>query len=137
MTVTGGGGAAASSSSGAAGAGQGAQQAAGLIAAVLAKKKKTKKRQSGITAAKKRYTDKRKVKMGEMRALKSKRIREHNAKTKKMPKAERDKSRREFKKRVETQFKEVAKRFPPARGLKDVKTVRDLIDKLERVRMAS
>ena len=54
-----------------------------------------------------------------------------------MPKAERDKARREFKQRVETQYKEVTKRFPPARGLKDVKTVRDLIDKLERVRMAS
>ena len=86
MTMTGGGGAASSSSSsgasGASGAsGQGAQQAAGLLAAVLSKKK-GRKRQSGITAAKKRYTDKRKVKLGEMRALKSKRIREHNAKTK-------------------------------------------------------
>ena len=131
MTMTGGGGAASSSSSsGAAGAGSGgAQQAAGLLAAIL-KKKKKKKRQSGITAAKKRYVSKRKVKMGEMRALKSKRIREHNAKTKKLPKAERDKARREFKKKVETQFKEVGKRFPPARGLKDVKTVRELIDKL-------
>ena len=137
VTMTGGGGAASSSSSsGAAGAGSGgAQQAAGLIAAIL--KKKKKKRQSGITAAKKRYVSKRKVKMGEMRALKSKRIREHNAKTKKLPKAERDKARREFKKKVETQFKEVGKRFPPARGLKDVKTVRELIDKLERVRMAN
>ena len=99
-------------------------------------KKKKKKRQSGITAAKKRYIDKRKVKLGEMRALKSKRIREHNAKTKTMPKAERDASRREFKKKVETQYKEVTKRFPPARGLKDVGTVRDLIARLERVRMA-
>ena len=71
-----------------------------------------------------------------MRALKSKRIREHKAKTKKLPKAQRDKARKEFKERVEAQFKEVAKRFPTARGLKDVKTVRELIDKLERVRMA-
>ena len=63
-------------------------------------KKKTKKRQSGITVAKKQYTDKRKVKLGEMRALKSKRIREHNTKTKKMPKAERDAARRDFKKKV-------------------------------------
>ena len=75
--------------------------------------------------------------MGEMRALKSKRIREHKAKTKKMTKVERDKARREFKKRVEAQFKEVSKKFPPARGLRDVQTVRDLISKLERVRMAS
>ena len=102
-----------------------------------APKKKTKKRQSGITVAKKQYTDKRKVKLGEMRALKSKRIREHNTKTKKMPKAERDAARRDFKKKVNTQYKEVTKRFPPARGLKDVSTVRDLIAKLERVRMAS
>ena len=54
-----------------------------------------------------------------------------------MPKAERDKARREFKARVEQQYKEVTKRFPPARGLKDVKTVRELIDKLGRVRLAS
>ena len=136
--MTGGGGAAASSSaSGASGAaGGGGQQAAGLIAALLTKKKK-KKRQSGITVAKKKYTDKRKVKLGEMRALKSKRIREYNAKTKKMPKTERDAARRDFKKKVNTQYKEVTKRFPPARGLKDVSTVRDLIAKLERVRMAS
>ena len=136
--MTGGGGAAASSSaSGASGAAGGGQQAAGLIAALLLKKKKAKKRQSGITAAKKRYTDRRKVKLGEMRALKSKRIREHNAKTKKMPKAERDASRRDFKKKVDTQYKEVTKRFPAARGLKDVSTVRDLIARLERVRMAN
>ena len=72
-----------------------------------------------------------------MRALKSKRIREHNAKTKKLPKAERDKARREFKKKVTEQLKEVSKRFPPARGLKDLKTVRDLISRIDRVRMAS
>ena len=100
-------------------------------------KKKGRKRQSGITAAKKRYTDKRKVKLGEMRALKSKRIREHNAKTKKLPKAERDKARRDFKKKVNDQLKEVAKRFPTARGLKDLKTVQDLISRIERVRMAN
>ena len=72
-----------------------------------------------------------------MRPLKSKRIREHNAKTKKLPKAERDKARREFKKKVNDQLKEVSKRFPPARGLKDLKTVRDLIARIERVRMAN
>ena len=53
-----------------------------------------------------------------------------------MSKAVRDKSRREFKQKVESQFKEVSKRFA-SRGLKDVKTVRELIDKLKRVRMAS
>jgi hypothetical protein len=136
INVTGGGGAAAaSSSSGAAGAGggQGARQAPTIIIA----KGKGRKRQSGITAAKRRYTDKRKVKLGEMRALKSKRLREHKAKTKSLPKAERDKQRREFKRKVSDQYKEVSKRFPPARGLKDLKTVRDLISRIERVRMAS
>ena len=94
-----------------------------------------KKKQSGITAAKKRYTDKRKVKMGELRALKSKRIREHNAKTKKLPKSERDKQRKAFKAKVNQQYKEVGKRFPTARGLKDLSTVRGLIDKIQRVRL--
>ena len=75
--------------------------------------------------------------LGEMRALKSKRLREFNTKTKQMPKAERDKRRREFKAKVNAQYKEVSKRFPPARGLKDLKTVRDLISRIERVRMAS
>ena len=77
-------------------------------------KKKGRKKQSGITAAKKRYTDKRKVKLGEMRALKSKRIREHNAKTKKLPKAERDKARREFKKKVTEQMKDNGSHLPEA-----------------------
>ena len=100
-------------------------------------KKKPKKKQSGITAAKKRYTDKRKVKLGELRALKSKRIREHAAKTKSLKKPERDKQRRAFKDKVNSQFKEVTKRFPTARGLKDLKTVRGLIEKIERVRLPS
>ena len=99
--------------------------------------KKKKKKQSGITAAKKRYTDKRKVKLGELRALKSKRIREHNTKTKKLPKAQRDKQRRAFKQQVNTQYKEVTKRFPTARGLKDLQTVKGLIDKIDRVRLPS
>ena len=127
---------AAASSSGASGAGGQGQQAAGALLAALATKK-GKKRQSGITQAKKRYTDRRKVKLGELRALKSKRIREHAAKTKKLPKADRTKQRAEFKKKVNTQFREVTKRFPTARGLKDVKTVRDLIQRLERVRLPS
>ena len=138
INVTGGGGAAASSSAsgaGAAGGGQGAGRQAPSI--IVVGKGKGRKRQSGITAAKRRYTDKRKVKLGEMRALKSKRLREFNTKTKQMPKAERDKRRREFKAKVNAQYKEVSKRFPPARGLKDLKTVRDLIARIERVRMAS
>ncbi|MAD44261.1 MAG: hypothetical protein CMH98_04575, partial [Oceanospirillaceae bacterium] len=133
----GGGGASASASAaagGASGAG-GAQQAAGALIAAIGRKKKRK--QSGITAAKKRYTDKRKVKLGELRALKSKRLREHNAKTKKMPKAERAKARAEFKKKVNGQYAEVTKRFPTARGLRDLQTVKQLIDKIDRVRLPS
>ena len=133
----GGGGASASASAaagGATGAGAGGAQQAGLLLAALTKKKK---KQSGITAAKKRYTDKRKVKLGELRALKSKRLREHKARTKKMPKANRDKARAEFKKKVDSQYKEVTKRFPTARGLRDLQTVRSLIDKIDRVRLPS
>ena len=132
----GGGAVAAASSSGAgSGGGQGgAQQAVGSILAAL---KKKKKKQSGITAAKKRYTDKRKVKFAELRALKAKRLREHAAKTKKLPKNERTKQRKAFKDKVNAQYKEVTKRFPPARGLKDLKTVKDLIEKLDRVRLPS
>ena len=108
-----------------------------MLLAEIKALRKPKKRQSGITAAKKRYTDKRKVKLGELRALKSKRLREHKARTKKMPSAERSKARAEFKKKVNSQFKEVTKRFPTARGLKDLQTVRQLIDKIERVRLPS
>ena len=133
VVVTGSGGAASSSAaasgaSGASGAGGGP---AGLGALLLAAGKKKKKRQSGITAAKKQYTDRRKVKMAEMRSLKSKRIREHTQKTKTMAKAERDKARKAFKEKVNAQYREASKRFPPARGLKDVTTI-----KLGSVRMA-
>ena len=93
-------------------------------------KKKPKKKQSGITAAKKRYTDKRNVKLG-------RRLREHATKTKKLPKSERAKQRKAFKEKVNQQFKEVTKRFPTARGLKDLQTVRGLIDKIDRVRLPS
>ena len=126
--------ASASGASGAAGAGQ--QAAAGMLLAALSKKK-GKKKASGITAAKKRYTDKRKVKLGELRALKGKRLREHKAKTKKMKPSERSKARAEFKKKVDAQYREVTKRFPTARGLRDVQTVRGLIDKIDRVRLPS
>ena len=132
-----GGAVASASSSGASGSGgaQGAQTAGALLAAI--RKPKGKKKQSGITAAKKRYTDKRKVKLGELRALKSKRLREHATKTKKLPKSERDKQRKAYKQKVNTQFKEVTKRFPTARGLRDLQTVRSLIDKIDRVRLPS
>ena len=90
----------------------------------------------GITRARRTYTDKRKAKIAELRALKSKRIREFAAKTKKLPKAERQKQRREYKKRVEAQFKEMQTRFPTARGLKSVGVIRELIRKIEAFRAA-
>ena len=89
----------------------------------------------GITAAKRQYTDRRKVKLAEIRALKAKRLREFNTKTKKLPKAERDKARREFKKKVNAQFKELSGKFPTARGLKTVAVIRELIKKLASVRL--
>jgi len=54
-----------------------------------------------------------------------------------MKPSERNKARAEFKKKVENQYREVTKRFPTARGLKDLQTVRGLIDKIERVRLPS
>ena len=99
-------------------------------------KKKGGGSNKGISQARRAYTDKRKSKIAELRALKSKRIREFNAKTKKLPKADRDKQRREYKKRVEAQFKEMQTRFPTARGLKSVGVLRELIRKLDAFRAA-
>ena len=109
-----GGGGASSSSSGGAASGGGGQQAAARApdlskvveavkkvaeAAQAAKKAPaTKGSTKGITQARRRYTDKRKITLAALRSLKSKRIREFNNKTKKLPKTERDKQRREFKK---------------------------------------
>ena len=90
----------------------------------------------GITQARRTYTDKRKAKIAELRALKSKRIREFAAKTKKLPSAERKKQRREFKKRVEAQFREMQTRFPTARGLKSVGVLRELIRKIDAFKSA-
>ena len=115
-----------------------ASAAAREIARVLAEsKKKAPKRKSGISSARKRYTDARKTKLAALRSHRDKLIREHNTKTKKLPKSERTKARADFKKKVDQQYKEVTKRFPTARGLKDLQTVRGLIDKIERVRLPS
>ena len=100
------------------------------------KKKKAEGDTRGITRARRSYTDKRKSKIAELRALKGKRIREFEQRTKKMPKAERDKARREFKKKVNAQFKEAQQQFPTARGLKSVGVIRELIRKLEAFRPA-
>jgi len=90
----------------------------------------------GITQARRTYTDKRKVKLAELRALKSKRIREFNTKTKKMNPADRTKARREYKKKVDAQFNEMQKRFPTARGLKSVGVIRELIRKIDAIKAA-
>ena len=95
-----------------------------------AKKTKAAGSTKGITQARRTYTDKRKTTVAALRSLKSKRIREFNAKTKKLPKAERTKQRREYKQKVEAQFKEALMKFPTARGLKSVGVIRDLIRKL-------
>ena len=68
--------------------------------------------------------------------MKSKRIREFAAKTKKLPKAERTKQRREYKKKVEAQFKEMQTKFPTARGLKSVGVLRELIRKIDAFKTA-
>jgi len=101
-----------------------------------AKKKKGAASTKGITQARRTYTDKRKAKIAELRALKSKRIREFAAKTKKLPKAERTKQRREFKKKVDAQFKEMQTRFPNARGLKSVGVIRELTRKISALQTA-
>ena len=97
---------------------------------------KQKGSDKGITRARRTYTDKRKVKLGELRALKAKRIREFANKTKKMEKKARDKARREYKKKVNAQFKEMQSKFPTARGLKSVSVIRDLIRKIDAIKAA-
>lgn len=52
-----------------------------------------------------------------------------------MPKAQRDKARRAFKAKVEAQFKEISKKFPTARGMKTVGVVRELIAKMQKIRL--
>ena len=145
---SGGGGASSSAggSSASSGGGGAARQAAPDLGAVVqavrkiaedakkgeaGSKKKGGSSSKGITQARRSYTDKRKSKLAELRALKTKRIREFEARTKKMKKAERDKARREFKKKVNSQFKEAQQQFPTARGLKSVSAIRELIRKLD------
>jgi hypothetical protein len=115
-----------------------AAAAAGAAGAAGARKLEKKKRRkaSGITKAKKRYTDQRKIKMAEMRSLKSKRIREFAARTKKMPKKNRDEARKAYAAKANARYREMSTKFPPARGLKDLQSVLQLIAKLDTVRMA-
>ena len=81
-------------------------------------------------------TDQRKIKMAEMRSLKSKRIREFAARTKKMPKKNRDEARKAYAAKANARYREMSTKFPPARGLKDLQSVLQLIAKLDTVRMA-
>ena len=53
-----------------------------------------------------------------------------------MNKADRNKARREYKKKVEAQFKEMQSRFPTARGLKSVGVIRELIRKIDAIKTA-
>ena len=95
------------------------------------KPKAKKKKQSGITQARKRYTAKRKAKLAELRSQKSKKVKEFNTRTKKMPKAARDKARREFRAKVNAQFKQLSKRFPTARGVQDTRALATMTKQLD------
>ena len=135
VTTQGGGPGASSSSAG------GGQQRAPIIvqapkkkAAAKKKAKGTKKVQTGVTAARKKYTAKRKSKLAELRSSKAKRIREFNAKTKKLPPAERKKRRADFKKKVNAQYKNIVSKFPTARGMTSVQQLQRLIKQAESIR---
>ena len=119
------------SSSAAAGQQAAAKKAAGKKTAA---KKKAGKKQTGVTAARKKYTAKRKQKLAELRSAKAKRIREFNAKTKKLPAAERTKRRSEFKKKVNAQYKNIVSKFPTARGITSVAQLLRLIKQAESIR---
>ena len=106
------------------------------IAKAVAGKAKPKARKSGISGARKRYTDARKTKLAALRAHRDKLVREHKSKTKKMPKKERDAARREFRKKVDGQYKEQVKKYPPARGMKDVGAVLKLIKRVQSARFS-
>ena len=141
-----GGAAGGSGAGGAGGAGGGGRQDLSAVVEAVKKivkdskaapKKKGKvATEKGITQARRAYTDKRKTKIAELRSLKSKRIREFNAKTKKLEKTERSKQRAAYKKKVEAQFKEMQQRFPTARGLKTVAVIRELLRKLSAFKSA-
>ena len=129
IVVMGGQGAAATAA--AAPRGGGGVAVAPQIIVQKAKAKPKKKKQSGITQARKRYTAKRKAKLAELRSQKAKKVKEFNSRTKKMPKAARDKARREFKAKVNAQFKQLSKRFPTARGVQDTRALATMTKQLD------
>ena len=98
------------------------------------KKKAVKKAQTGVTQARKRYTAKRKQKLAELRSAKAKKIREFNAKTKTLPKAERQKRRRDFKQKVNAQLKTITSKFPTARGITNVARLQQLLKQVNSMR---
>ena len=63
-------------------------------------------------------------------------LREFATKTKKLPKKQRAQARKEFKEKADARYRAIVAKFPPARGLRDLRTVLELIKKLESVRMA-
>ena len=107
-----------------------------IAKAVAAKAKPSKARKSGISGARKRYTDARKTKLAALRAHRDKLVREHKSSTKKLPKKERDAARREFRKKVDGQYKEQVKKYPPARGMNDVGAVLKLIKRVQSARFS-
>ena len=141
-TVLGGGGAPASSSAsgGAASGGGGGHRGPPIIIAPAKKKPAAKKKagakrkQTGVTQARKQYTAKRKQKMAQLRSAKARKIKEFNAKTKKMPKAQRDKARRAFKAKVNKQMASITSKFPTARGITDIAKLNQLIRQADSIR---
>ena len=51
-----------------------------------------------------------------------------------MPKAQRDKARREFKAKVNKQFKSISDKFPTARGITDIGRLQALIRQADSIR---
>ena len=99
-----------------------------------AAKKGAKRKQTGVTQARKQYTTKRKQKMAQLRIAKARKIKEFNSKTKRMPKAQRDKARREFKARVNKQMASITSKFPTARGITDIGKLNQLIRQADSIR---
>ncbi len=93
-----------------------------------------KRKQTGVTQARKQYTSKRKQKLAQLRSAKAAKIKEFNSKTKRMPKAQRDKARREFKAKVNKQLSSITAKFPTARGITDISKLTPLIRQADSIR---
>ena len=72
--------------------------------------------------------------MAELRKAKAAKIKQFNARTKKMRPADRKNARRDFKAKVAAQFKQITKRFPTARGIKETGALQALTKQLAAVR---